>query len=87
MRRIKGEERMRNSKRKNSAIVVSLFLLFAMTVSLVALPSVNAQGYKEKNTYAMCGLTPNPVGVGQEVLVWVGISDMLWVYTDMVGKA
>jgi len=69
-------------RRQSKATAVCLLLLFAMVVSLAALPTANAQAYKEKNTYAMCGLMPNPVGVNQEVLIWVGISDMLYTYTD-----
>jgi len=74
---------MRFSRSRTKATVVSLFLLFAMAISLVALPTANAQAdYITKKTYAVCGLMPNPVGVGQEVLVWTGITDQLGVYTD-----
>jgi outer membrane protein assembly factor BamB len=59
-----------------AATAVSLLLMFAMAVSLVALPAATAQAdYRTKKTHAMCGLMPNPVGVGQEVLVWVAITD------------
>lgn len=69
-------------REKTKSTVVSLILLFAMVVSLVALPVANAQGPIRKKTYAVCGLMPNPVGVSQEVLIWVGITDQLGVYTD-----
>ncbi|MEM4733314.1 MAG: PQQ-binding-like beta-propeller repeat protein [Candidatus Bathyarchaeia archaeon] len=62
------------SKNK-TALVVSLILMFAMIVSLVALPSANAQGTMA--TYCFLGATPNPVGVGQEVLLHVGITRQL----------
>jgi len=54
------------------ATVVSLFLLFAIAVSLVALPTANAQSTRK--TYAFIGAVPNPVGVNQEVLLHVGIT-------------
>ena len=60
------------SKNKNFATMVALFLLFAMTVSLVALPTANSQSTSK--TYAVIGATPNPVGIGQETLLAVGIT-------------
>ncbi|WGM90630.1 MAG: PQQ-binding-like beta-propeller repeat protein [Candidatus Bathyarchaeum tardum] len=66
---------------KNSAIL-SLILLLAISTAVVTLPAVSAQEYTEKTTYAYIGATPNPVGVGQEVLLHVGITDYLEVATD-----
>jgi outer membrane protein assembly factor BamB len=66
---------MRFSRSKTIATAVSLFLLFAMAVSLVALPNANAQSTKK--TYAYIGATPNPIGVGQETLLHTGITDQL----------
>ena len=73
---------MSKSNYKTIGNAVSLLLLFAMIVSMIAAPSAMAQEPPHKKTYAVCGLTPNPIGVGQEVLVWVGITDQLGVYTD-----
>lgn len=73
---IKENSRLQNScNRTTIALVFILCLTFA--ISIFILPTVNAQGseYRTKQTYAMCGLMPNPVGVGQEVLVWVAITD------------
>jgi hypothetical protein len=54
-----------------------------MTIAMFALPAANAQAtYRTKKTYAMVGLLPNPVGVGQEVLIWVGITDYVQNPTD-----
>ena len=74
---------MQISHRK-TASAIALFLIAIFVISLVALPTSNAQGttYRTKTTYAVCGLMPNPVGVGQEVLVWLGITDMLNIATD-----
>jgi outer membrane protein assembly factor BamB len=62
-------------KKNKIAIAFSIFLMFAMAISLVGLPNVSAQD--EKKTYAYIGAIPNPVGVGQEVLLHVGITQEL----------
>jgi hypothetical protein len=59
-------------KSKATTIAISVFLMLAMAISLVALPNANAQ--TATKTYAFIGATPNPVGVGQQVLLHVGIS-------------
>jgi outer membrane protein assembly factor BamB len=63
---------MANLNSKATTIAISVFLMFAMAISLVALPNANAQS--ATTTYAFIGATPNPVGVGQQVLLHVGIS-------------
>ena len=60
---------------RTTTIAVALFLMLAITVSIVTLPNANAQeSYK---TYPFIGATPNPVGVNQEVLFHVGITQPL----------
>jgi hypothetical protein len=59
------------------ATVFALFLIFAMVISLASLPAANAQEPPRKKTYAIIGAIPNPVGVGQEVLLHIGITDRL----------
>jgi hypothetical protein len=66
---------MKISKSRTTTTAVSLFLMFAMAVSLFALPTATAG---EMQTYAFIGALPNPVGVGQEVLLHVGITRELW---------
>lgn len=44
--------------------------------------SAQSSTYRTKKTYAVCGLLPNPIGVGQEVLIWVGITDYVQNPTD-----
>jgi len=56
------------------ATATVVLLIIAMTGSLFALPIAGAQATKK--TYAYIGATPNPIGVGQEVLIHVGITDM-----------
>lgn len=71
---------MNKSRKITSTIALILIATFLISI---ALPTVSSQtAMKTKKTYAMCGLMPNPVGVGQPVLIWVGITDMLLVYTD-----
>jgi outer membrane protein assembly factor BamB len=62
-------------RRKSKATAVSLLLMFAMVVSIVALPTATAQSTRK--TYAFIGASPNPIGVGQEVLFHVGITQEL----------
>jgi outer membrane protein assembly factor BamB len=67
--------------RNKTAIAMLLTLTIALT--LVTLPATNAQvPTRNKKTYALCTATPNPIGVGQQVLIWIGISDYLNIYTD-----
>ena len=63
---------MQIERRKSKATAIALLLLFAMAISLVALPNANAATAK---TYPFIGAMPNPVGVNQEVLFHVGISE------------
>lgn len=60
---------MKNNK---TAKIIAIILVLTFAASMVALQTANAQSTMK--TYALCGLTPNPVGVNQEVLVWAGIS-------------
>lgn len=64
---IKGEKRMHKNKTA-IAIAIAILLTFAMAVSLIALPTANAQTSGSKKTYAYIGAVPNPAGVGQQVL-------------------
>lgn len=51
---------------------IGMILTLAFVASILALPTANAQATMK--TYALCGITPNPVGVSQETLIWLGIS-------------
>jgi hypothetical protein len=56
------------------AILIAMFLMSAITVSLIALPAVNAHDPPwEVETWAYISVAPNPVGRGQNVYVnmWV----------------
>jgi outer membrane protein assembly factor BamB len=67
---------MRSFKNKATASAISIILMLAMVASLVILPTANAQ-VDEKVTYCFVGANPNPVGVGQDVLLHFGITDPL----------
>ena len=64
---------MQFDRRKSKATAAALLMMFAIAISLVALPNANAAATAK--TYAFIGAMPNPVGVNQEVLFHVGISE------------
>lgn len=65
-----------NKNKTTTAII--LILMFAIAISLVALPAANAQqATRNKTTHAFIGAQPNPVQVGKTVLLHVGITDYL----------
>jgi hypothetical protein len=67
---------MTKAKSKTMAIAVALFLMFVMAASLVALPAANAHDPPWTNiTYMYIACSPNPVGVGQQMLIfaWTNI--------------
>ncbi|MEM2108450.1 MAG: hypothetical protein QXL10_04105, partial [Candidatus Bathyarchaeia archaeon] len=68
--------------KNKTAIAFALILMFALVVSLVALPTTTAQTYPKKKTYAYIIATPNPVGVGQPTMLILGITDYLYQYPD-----
>ena len=66
---------MRKIKNKIMATLITLILTLSIVFPLFALPTTNAQSTRE--TYAYIGATPNPVGVSQETLLHVGITQQL----------
>jgi len=52
------------------------------SIMIAIFPTANSQTTKEKNTFAVCGVKPNPIGVGQQALIWLGVTDMLALQTD-----
>ena len=66
---------MQIARNKTTATTIALLLMLTMAIPFVALPTANAQSTSK--TYAFIGATPNPVGVGQETLLHVGISAQL----------
>jgi outer membrane protein assembly factor BamB len=61
---------MQISKGKTTATAISLFLILAMTFSLVASPAANAHTPKWTiQSYVNIHVAPDPVGVGQQVYI------------------
>jgi hypothetical protein len=68
--------------RSKIATLIALFLLFAMTVSLFALPAATAHTPAWTITsYAYIVPAPNPVGVNQQVAI------VMWIDTPLPGAA
>jgi hypothetical protein len=61
---------------KKIKTIIPLILIATIILQILALSPVYAAVYNKK-TYAYIGATPNPVGIEQEVLIHVGISDAL----------
>jgi len=65
------------SKGKTTTIAAALLIILAMAISLLALPGEKqyATAQDRKASYAFIGATPNPVGVNQETLLHIGITE------------
>jgi outer membrane protein assembly factor BamB len=72
---------MKKQEKKSRIPVIMLALLLIISSIAVTLPSVHAQT-TEKVTHAFIGAIPNPVGVNQQVLLHVGITDYLAAASD-----
>jgi outer membrane protein assembly factor BamB len=64
-------------QRNRTATAIAIILSLTFVISLVALPAANAQAVRTKKTHAFIGAVPNPVAVGESVLLHVGITDYL----------
>ena len=62
---------------KLSKASFALVLLISITISMFAIPPSNTAAQSSMETYAFIGTTPNPVGIGQETLLHVGITQQL----------
>jgi hypothetical protein len=71
----KGEEKyVKFSTNRTKATSIVLLLMFAMAVSLVALPTANAfDPSKEIPTFAFVMAIPDPVGVGQWTYIYMWV--------------
>jgi len=63
---------MKKLNLKSKISTISLILLLAISAIIVTFPAATAQGTWQ--TWPLVDLTPNPVGVNQEVLVILGIT-------------
>jgi hypothetical protein len=64
---------MQTNKKLLSTLFVGILVL-SIAVPLLSLPITSAQTGVSKNTFALVGAMPNPVGVGQETLITTGIT-------------
>jgi hypothetical protein len=63
-------KKMKNSRNRTMATLIALFLLLTIAVTLVALPAANAHTPPwQIPTFAYINVAPDPVGVGQQVIV------------------
>ncbi len=72
--------------RANTKRVLSTLLVLAFVCSIIPIMTTEAAD-NTKPTYAFCNATPNPVGVGQETLIHLGISEptngTYWQWKDL----
>ncbi len=67
---------------KKLALATAMLLIVSMTTSMLFTPA-SAQSFTgHKKSYAYIGATPNPVAVGEQVLVHVGITEALQITED-----
>ncbi|MEM3881245.1 MAG: hypothetical protein QXD19_05820 [Candidatus Bathyarchaeia archaeon] len=64
-----------NGTLKNPQAAITLLLASVFAISLLAIPNANAQ--ITQKTYPFIDATPNPVGVGEQVLIRFGITQQL----------
>jgi hypothetical protein len=73
---------MKVSRSKTTATLIALFLMFAMIISLIAMPVGNAHDPPWTIiSYAYIVASPNPVGVGQTVAI------VFWIDTPLPGSS
>ena len=68
---------MKETKNKAIAIFVTLILMISSLTLFAAIPMTSGQKLLTKQTYAYVGAMPNPIGIGQETLIHLGITDEL----------
>jgi outer membrane protein assembly factor BamB len=69
----------------NKTMTIALILILTLTIFTIAIPQTSAQ-QTSKKTYAFLGVTPDTVGVGQSVLLHLGISDTtMWPQSGWTG--
>ncbi len=64
-------------RNKHVTTIITLVLIVSFVTPLLIVPSAIAARDFNKKTYAYIGATPNPIGVGEQTLLHLGISDEL----------
>src|SRR3990172_5870923 len=77
------KRKMQKIKKKTMVSLIALALMISMVASMMMLPPTNGAPLKllTKQSYAYVGAMPNPIGLGQETLIHLGITDELAVST------
>ena len=74
---------MRKTTKKSKILPITLTLILAISaLTVFTSPTIAQEPAYSKFTHAYIGATPNPVGVNQEILLHVGITDYLYVVSD-----
>ena len=64
--------------KSKATTIATVIMMLAMAISIVALPLANAQPVlRDQKTFPFIEVTPNPVGVGEQALIKLGISQLL----------
>ena len=69
--------------KNRTTATIAFLLILTFAISLISIPVATAQlgvpyvSTGKSDTYAFIGATPNPVGVGQQVLLHIGITQQL----------
>ena len=71
-----GKTKIKNFKTKNVTSVIAVLLILSFVVSMIALPSANAQS-TTRSTFPYVEIVPSKVASGQTVLINVGLLNAL----------
>jgi hypothetical protein len=69
------KNKMKTLKNKIAAIMICTFFILSMTTYMKILPTANATTTNKVSVWPFCEPERNPIGVGQKVLLWTGITD------------
>ena len=75
---------MKIAKNRNTQVLITTILIISMAFPLTTLQT-QAAATSDKATYAVIGAMPNPVGIGQTVLIALGITDPVTTGTGFTG--
>ncbi len=69
---------MKNTNKKSKISIIFLLTILTISIISITIPSISSQQVDHtKATFAFINATPNPIGINQETLLHVGITDFL----------
>jgi len=83
---LKEKKKMKCAKNK-TAVAIALFLTLTIAVAIAAVVPATAQTVRTWRSFVFVGVSPNPVGVGQEVVIVAWTADMPPDIGEQVGTA